>query len=653
MTGKVRLNREQAEAVMHIDGPMMVIAGPGSGKTFLLIERICNLIDHGVMPENILVITFSKKAAQEMEGRFFKRMEGKSCPVNFGTFHAVFFHILKFHGLYDNNSLLTLKEKQKIIGYLCRKDRIKKGNVPAYQTEMLEKISLYKNIGEAIFEQDRGIFFDDEEIKEFRLIYESYSEKCKRDRKLDFDDMVSECLALFKAHPEKADIWTQKYKYILVDEFQDINRPQYEILKILEGNRHNVFAVGDDDQSIYGFRGSAPGIMQTFIDEHEGMKTVFLKLNYRSAFEIVEAADKCIRNNRIRIDRDRQQTLKNRKKGEVTAYIFENEAEESDYIVSKIMELREKTQDKIAIIYRSEHCVTLLEEKIRASGLKYEKRSKFFDFYGLKEVSAIISYMKIATLRGTLSDYLNILNCPDRNLSRDAFDDINVPPSKMLTKLKDYYIETLGYSEDEEEVKSISRLLKDIDYLKDLPLQAAFIYILKGIGVQKTLKDGYIQTSDYPRPFDELMDDLKLRMKDFKTMEGFIEHVSGDKENISKEMGNKSEDGAGIVFITAHASKGIEYPIVFVAGLQEGLFPHSKNLENPGIEEERRLFYVALTRAKDRLYLCGRGSVHGKLPSRFIYEITKDQSFIASNSSLSRNSSNASATASYSSSSSI
>ena len=656
---KTRLNKEQLEAVEHVNGPMLVVAGPGSGKTHLLIERIYNLIQNDILPENILVITFSKKAALEMEGRFAKRCNGNKMNVTFGTFHAIFFGILRYHGIYTIDSILKNSDKLSFIEETAISLKIKEGLNKKWQVRLLEEISFYKNSGDRLFDEDSGFYLDEEDREEFGIVFKRYSEICRKYKKLDFDDMVTECKKLLESKADIRRFWQNRFKYILVDEFQDINKTQYEVLKLLEGDEKNVFAVGDDDQSIYGFRGSEPGIMQTFLDEHDA-KQVFLKLNYRCCFEVVNAADNCIKHNKIRLSRPKQQTLKNRKKGEVVIENFENAEDEAEFISSEVDKLKKSGEYKdIAIIYRSDHCVSLIEEKIRAKGFEYDKKDRRIMFYELDTVKVIISYLRVVIDKAYLSDFLRVLNHPERGISREALNPFQNMDENMLIScnvifdaIRDYYI-NLGLNEENIRLASLKILENDRELIKQLPPDAAVIYLLKKEGLYTDLKLRYKKHPDYPVDFDELLDDLKTRLSEFSSIEGFTEHVeftSRAENDDSKPIKKGKKD---LTFITAHASKGLEYDVVFVAGLQEGLFPHRKNLKEPGIEEERRLFYVAMTRAREKLYIIGRGSLYGKRTSRFLDEIKDSQSFIASNSSLSRNSSNASATASYSSSSSM
>lgn len=650
---KSQLNKEQQQAVSHINGPMLVLAGPGSGKTHILIERVVSLIENGINPDNILVITFSKKAAQEMEIRFKKRTKGNFYPVSFGTFHAVFFNILKNQNLYNSNSILTNKEKLSIITEAASIIKLNKSNQKSYLISTLEKISAYKNMGENIFSSSSYYFFNDEEIDEFKKLYKEYISLCSLYNKLDFDDMIEKCIELFNDNNSIRKLYQDKYKYILIDEFQDINKSQYEMIRLLEGSAKNVFVVGDDDQSIYGFRGALPDIVKLFVIDHEGCKRVNLLTNYRCCYEIIEAADKSIRHNKNRIIRQKQQSINAKGNGRVTILNFDNESSEGDYVCAEITQLKQKGFNNFAIIYRSEHCVNLIEEKLKQSGINYSRKNRAYDFYMLESIRIIISYFKVAIDAASLEDYLLILNSPPRDLSRNALIGFKgISRNDYFNTLCKYYN---NYNKiDTDKLNKIFAFKQDIELMSELPLIASFYYLLKKMGLYNYLNSIYKKHPSKSVEFNELMDELENRLKIHTSIEGFLGNVNQNSENEVNNTNNREiiTSDINVTFLTAHASKGLEFDVVFVCGLQEGLFPHVRNLKEPGIEEERRLFYVALTRAKQYLYLLSRGSIHGKIPSRFVSEIC-DQSFIASNSSLSRNSSNASATASYSSSSSM
>lgn len=459
------LNKEQYRAAHHKDGPMLVLAGPGSGKTHLLVERIRIMIEeYHIPPDNILVITYSKKAARQMKARFLHRIKDRSLPVTFGTFHAVFYHILQEHDQ-SISRLITEQEQKDCIESILRSfDDLSCAFTQEESVEMiLGMISAYKNFGEDDFVRNRYTSSPSlAEQEEFTKIYERYESSVRSQGLIDFDDMLIMCRGLFVEHEGILRKWQSRYRYILVDEFQDINNVQYDVLRLLAGDEKNVFAVGDDDQSIYAFRGSRPELMKKFMRQYPGCKKVDLRINYRCGEKIIGAADTLIRNNTDRIDRPMQRSAPSGSDGKVYVAQLESTKIQAvfvcDVIEHLIMDKGYRLSD-IAVLYRSDHCATMLIKEARARGLVNEA-----------------------------SDSLNIL--------------------------------------------------------------------------------------------------------------------------------------------TAHASKGLEYRCVFVISLQEGLFPHHKSISEDNIPEERRLMYVAMTRAKELLFLCSVSTEHGKRPSRFVAEAMKNRRYI-------------------------
>lgn len=609
MNKEIHLNKEQLLAARFVNGAMLVVAGPGSGKTFLLVERICHMIKEGVKPDNILVITFSKKSALEMERRYKSRIDSSNTSVTFGTFHAVFFNILKYHKVYGSDGIMPLKMKYELLETVGIKLNIPKSAEKNWQNDMLEKISFYKNCEDYKYFKDYFKMSDEEE-NEFLSTYSLYVKLCKQNGLLDFDDMVVECKKYLENNASALKFWQEKFRYIMIDEFQDINGLQYEVIKLLAGKNRNVFCVGDDDQSIYGFRGASPSVIKRFLLDYPECEQVILKVNYRSCYQIIKAADTCIKNNSDRLNRPMQQALKHRNPGKVSVHCFENVELESDFVAKEVLKY---DLSDVAIIYRSGHSVSDIESKIREYGIKYVKKQTDKSFYELTVVSVFISYLRIATGFGNKDDFLNVINHPQRNISRELFKSSSTNYFGILESF---------YADYPKQSKHIQKWKRDNEMIRQLPPIAAFVYIAKGMGIKEEMSNYYKSDNIYPGSFEEIIGCLRTNMEKFSSIEGFLKEVDKDistKRNIENNN-MKNNDECAVTFITAHSSKGLEYPVVFVVGLQEGLFPHHKNLSGLGLMEERRLFYVAMTRAKERLYLCGSGSKHGKRLSRFLGE---------------------------------
>lgn len=633
-----QLNKEQLQAVRHVDGPMLVLAGPGSGKTKVLTERILYLIEEkGIRPDEILVITFSQKAARQMQSRFIALTKGQSYPVNFGTFHAIFYHILMHHHNFSKECILTDRNKQEYIMEIGLRAGCSKATSRSWQNEMLEYISAYKNLGESFLEGD--LLLNDGNKEDFINIYNMYIEKCHIEEKLDFDDMIIMCRELLYKHESILRIWQESYKYFLVDEFQDINEAQYDVLRLLAGDSMNVFAVGDDDQSIYAFRGARPELMQKFTKQFYNCRQVYLSVNYRCASNIIGASNELITHNHNRIDRHKQ-TAFSTESGIVELIDAESTTLQAEYVIDKILEIKDACNlrfEDFAVLYRSAHAAHMIEQICEKRGIPVRGKNGDKTIFDLEEMKLVMSYFKIARNKGERDDFFRIINKPNRNISREVFTSTS----------KDYFEAMKKYYEgNDERIRVIKELRGDVSFIGTLNPYAGFIYLIKKVKIFGTINGN--------EQIIECINQIKNFIRDIDTIDVLI-----DIEKMDINIGNNSLDSSkinkktGINLMTAHASKGLEFEVVFIIGLQEGIFPHVKNLHGDAVEEERRLMYVAMTRAKKRLYIISVSLEHGKQKSRFIAEIMNNQSFINSYSSLSRNSSNASATASYSSSSSM
>ena len=553
----MKLNKEQYRAAMHIGGPMLVLAGPGSGKTHLLVERIRILIeDAQIRPENILVITFSKKAAREMQARFNQRTKDRSYPVTFGTFHAVFYNILKD---FDpaTNTLITEEQKNEYIRCAVIMTKAESGLCDDGDIESLAGlISSYRNFGDDYFEQSyEGRQMDADERTDLVAVCRLYEKMCIDNRVLDFDDMIIRCRDILYKHEGLLRKWQDRYRYILVDEFQDINDCQYDVLRLIANDSKNVFAVGDDDQSIYSFRGARPGLMKKFMHQYTGCRRVNLTMNYRCCENIIGAADTVVRHNRDRIERPLQRHLPSKSGGIVEILNFENSEVQAAFICDKITGLINECgyrENDFAVLFRSDHCAKLFEQT--ASGRGFELKISGRCGYVPKETRIHEAYIRAKEGAASRADWFLIMNNPPRGLSREALYDSG---NDYIGAFKKYYA-------------------KDPDMLK----------VVHGL-------------EDSVRNYD-----------------------------ITYSPPVNDQPHKAINVMTAHASKGLEFKCVFIIGLQEGLFPHHKSIRAGFVEEERRLMYVAMTRARERLYMCTIGTSHGKRISRFAQEAYEGKQFI-------------------------
>lgn len=594
---------------------MLVLAGPGSGKTKVLTERIRILIEqHNVKPNEILVITFSKKSAQEMKNRFISLINGANYQVNFGTFHSIFYQILKHHKQYTLESILKDNEKLSIISEIGFNLKINNYNYSSWQLSIVKMISGYKNNGEDYLS---SLAISDSEKNDFLRVYASYKKECRINNKLDFDDMILECLDMFMKHESILKIWREYFKYILVDEFQDINESQYKVLRLLAGDDKNVFCVGDDDQSIYAFRGAKPSIMQRFLREFPSTKRVDLSINYRCKENIVDAADRLIRNNKLRIERDKQNVFFKESSGIVKVVESLSTLKQAETVCNKIITIKEAANidyKDFAVIYRSGHCAKMFEIKADEFHLPIKSTQTKFDIYKTKIFRSVISYFKVAMDQGTRSDLLLCINCPKRGISREA---LSYDKDACIDDLYEYY------KGSETEIIAINEFVDDLKYIKTLTPYAAFVYLLKKVKLFDYLKR---ENSNEGIPFEDIIELIEDMLRTFNTINGFLYSLEAPKLNCENDF--KLQDNLNcnetnkdkVNLLTAHASKGLEFKVVFIIGLQEGDFPHNKSLHGSSLEEERRLMYVAMTRAKEELYLCSVSSGHAKQQSRFISE---------------------------------
>lgn len=618
MNNTNHLNEEQALAVRHTDGPMLVLAGPGSGKTKILTERILFLIEeHNIPPEEILVLTFSKKAASEMQQRFFRRIENKGCPVNFGTFHAASFHILKHERYFQENNILNPIQKRIYIEEAGRLLQIQEAGEPAWQEKQLSEISRYKNA----YENPSMCYLltNEEQAKQFLQVYEVYQTRCRDEGMMDFDDILIECFKLLNENPEILKKWQETYRYLLVDEFQDSNSIQYEILKVLAGSTCNLFAVGDEDQSVYAFRGASPNVMHKLIEDFPSCRCVTLSYNYRCDAAIIKAADALIANNTCRIGKKRQNSAIHKEEtGTIMIREFSTMEAEATFVAEEIKNLVQKTDQninkRIAVLYRVACCANLIEEKLILAGLVYERQEEHKDFYEEEWVVDLLTYLKIAAGSRERTHIYRILNKPKRGLSRECIAGQTVNFEEMLA----YY---RGRPEKEE---TIRRLMKDLNTASQMAPFAAVTYIFKRIGYDSYLCQKLKEQGKREEEVRELTKELLDRSREFHTIEAWlsnIEKLMMEKDKTIRGQDMK-ENKASIVLQTIHAAKGLEYDTVFVIGLQEGILPHKKAMTKNEMEEERRLLYVAMTRAKNRLYLCARGEEQcTKGISRFVREV--------------------------------
>lgn len=600
------INPDQKLAICHVNGPMLVLAGPGSGKTFVITRRIKHLIEEEHIPaDQILVITFTKNSAEEMRERFIALMNGAACPVSFGTFHAIYFYMLRIAYGYDASNIIKEKEKRMYLRMVIESigdDELQED----YIERILSDISRVKNDGAN--PGSSGVNYISESL--FERVYSEYARILSDNRKLDFDDMVLQCRDMLVSRPDELNRWRETFKYILIDEFQDINPMQYEVIKLISAPHNNLFIVGDDDQSIYGFRGSKPEIMLAFPGEFPGCKMVNLSVNYRSRQEIVEKATCLINRNSDRFKKKLQAHKKER--ANVRLGEFKTLQEEGEFILRIInTSRRQGSLSDVAIIFRTNGAARYITKVLTDCKIPYyfrEKPMSFFDSDIAKDILAILAFINGDHRRNV---FLRFMNKPVRYIPRSIVDNDIVSLRSLMLKpgLKPYLI------------KNIEKLGGDLEYISKLDIYSAINYIRKGMGYEEWLmSDGNERGKD----IQELKNVLDLIQESAKDKDGYdelLKYMDEYNEGLQKSYADEDEDRINIV--TMHGSKGLEYKTVIIPGLSEGYVPQSKAMTEKSIEEERRVFYVAMTRAKENLYLTyvKKSSTNRHEMSRFLGEI--------------------------------
>ncbi len=603
-------NQKQEEAICHFKGPCMVVAPPGSGKTYVITKRIQNLITkYHVSPENILVITFTKAAALEMKERFLQAMEGAYGPVTFGTFHAVFFQILKHAYHYSREDILAEDEKSQIFRELIQFHDFEGEDAEEWAQKFMAEISCFKNSGKTQ-EEYKAVSMEKQLFDE---IYDKYEKRLRAMRKLDFDDMLLHCQELFTKRKDILSLWQNKFSFILIDEFQDINPVQFQVISMLAKPEDNLFIVGDDDQSIYGFRGSSPEIMLSFPKYYKNVKQISLEYNYRSQSCIVEGALKVIVHNKNRFPKNFQAV---KEKGrEIEIQEFEDRLEEHEELANMIENYKKEggKYSDIAVLFRTlmtsgQLCERLAERRIPF--LMKEKVSNIYEHFVAKDIFA---YMTLGAGSKERKDLLRVLNKPKRYISRSILDG----PYFDLEDLKKYY------EEKEYVMERFDKLAYDLDMIGKMPPFAAVNYIGKGVEYENYLKEYAFSRNQKPDAFLEVFQEIKERAKAFPTWEQWKRGILQYGESLKRQREKKENKAEAVVFLTMHGSKGLEFPFVILPDANEGITPHKKAKMPEEMEEERRMFYVAMTRAKERLYIAYIKEKNGPLhqASRFVKEL--------------------------------
>ena len=633
----LKFNQSQISAIKHHKGPCLVLAGPGSGKTLTVVSRIQKLIEeYNVKPEEILVITFTKHAATEMEQRFYRQLKDETAnwinnlqighglqvafensweklkiergQITFGTFHSVFYKILRHNYRFNNSNILTEKEKYKLLQEIVNNRDIAACDDEDFLRDLVSEISVIKNNCFKIEEFESKCIFNNQV---FRDVFTEY-EKIRRDiKKIDFDDMLVLCNELLSSRGEVLKRWQKQYKFILIDEFQDINKIQYDTIKLLAAPENNVFAVGDDDQSIYGFRGASADLMFKFKKDYPGTKEILLNINYRSTPNILSKALKLIKNNKKRFHK----SINSNNSAETDIFVHQElkPSDESNFVLG---EIKKKTDEgveasDVAVLYRVHSEANILVEKLVEKEIPFqmkEKMQNIFEHFIAKDIRA---YFNIALGSCKRKDFLQIMNRPLRYIARESLEASEV----TFEELRRFY------SDKEWMLNKIDIYEYDIEMLKHMAPYSGIQYIRKRIGYDDFLESYITERNISASYIQEILASIEESSRAYATLDKWLKHID-EYTTLLEEQEKKNEPRKGVHLMTIHASKGLEFNTVFIIGVNEGLIPYKRSIKD-NLEEERRLLYVAMTRAKKTLFITYVKEKNGNdlCPSRFIDEL--------------------------------
>lgn len=587
-------NKSQIQAISHKEGPAIVLAGPGSGKTTVITHRVQKLIeDYAVPPEDILVVTFTKAAAVHMKERFLMLMnEGKTAPrtygVTFGTFHSIFYRILRIAYNYKEENIVSERQKSDYIREIAIRMKIETPSLTEFVLNASSEISKIKS---NLLDLEQFISTCCEKDT-FRKFFYEYEKTLESEGKIDFDDMLLKCYTLLKERGDILKIWQNRFRYILIDEFQDINKIQYNIIKLLALPQNNIFIVGDDDQSIYGFRGASPHNMFQFQKDYPAAQEIVLGINYRSTKSIVNLSQNLIKNNQIRFEKEIVSAKAEGKTPDIRC--FQNQSEELKALSQKIKAYMEEgiAPSDIGVLVRNNSQIPHIREFLKNEMVDTYSRNNKDSIYTSMVAKDILSYIRAAENMERIpinenADLISILNKPSRFISRQIIAGKNI----NFEKLKHVY------SHSSEVLRNIDDLQFHLNMIATLSPQAALTYIRYGAGYEKYLNryamEKKVKISGLLQQYDALQRDASR----FKTMQEWFEFIGRVSEN-----GNDNEgDRTGVNIITMHGSKGLEYRVVFIVDANQGIIPTSKAVRDKDYEEERRVFYVAVTRAMEEL----------------------------------------------------
>ena len=587
----------------------MVLAGPGSGKTSVIVERTAYMINEGKIPaSSILVVTFSRAAATEMKERFLKFVSRDRSEVTFGTFHGIFYGILKAAYNLNASNILSEEEKYSILREMTEKFGQEMEQEGDFLEEIAKEISVVK--GNCISLEHYYASCCSDEV--FREIYNGYKNALRTRRKLDFDDMILCCYELFSQRPDILKAWQKKFVYILVDEFQDINSLQYKILQMLAAPANNLFIVGDDDQSIYHFRGARPEIMLNFTRDYPGAETVLLDVNYRCSGNILKTAMNVINCNKKRFRK--KLTTPNDVGMPVTCKVFDNPREEAVCVAAALKKRLEKGEklENTAILLRTNQEAESLITALMEYQIPFTMKEQLPNLYRHWICRNLLAYLHMAAGDRSRKNFLELMNRPNRYISRDALKNSQI----SFHDLREYY------KDKDWMCDRITTLETHLRILGTLSPFAAVNFIRKGMGYEEYLRE-YAQFRRLkPEELLEILDRIHESTRGMKNLKQWEDYIEDYTEKLNEQAKRQRDRKEGVTVSTLHAVKGLEYDIVYILNVNEGSIPYRKAVLAESVEEERRLFYVGMTRARRKLVLAyvNRQYEKEREPSRFLEE---------------------------------
>lgn len=607
-------NEAQTKAIYHKNGPAMVLAGPGSGKTLVITRRVEYLIKkYGVRPEQILVITFTKAAAKEMRERFARITKDDRFPVTFGTFHGIYYGILKWAYRMNASNIFSEEEKMMLLREVIAGMELEIEDEKEFLQGIASEIGQIKNNRLSLEEYESSNCSD----QMFRQIYEEYERRRKLLKKIDFDDMLVLCYELFQKRPDILQMWQKKFQYILIDEFQDINQVQYDVIRMLALPENNLFIVGDDDQSIYRFRGARPEIMLGFSKDYPNAKSIILDVNYRSTKAVVSAARRVIERNKNRYQKEI--ITVNEQGDNVHIQEVRHPVEESHYVREQIAKAVAAGTEpsQIAVLYRTNTEPRALVETFMEYHIPFQMKEHLPNLYEHFIGRDFQSYMRMALGGRDRGDFLMIMNRPNRYIGRDSVDRGEI----SFENLRKYYMEK------DWMVDRIDQLEVDLKVIRRMTPYAAIQYIRKSVGYDLFLNEYAIKRKMKLEDLQELIREMEERAKEFKTIEEWFDHIEKYTEELRMQAVTRTENRNAVSLMTFHAAKGLEYDTVFIIGANEDVTPYKKAELPEEMEEERRMFYVAMTRAKKHLTISYVREKNGKAmeQSRFLGELFQNR----------------------------